>query len=70
MSAPTTALVPDTLSIREAAARVGRSHNTLYRAAKATGHIMPGVDVFTIGSCLRVSRIQLEAALARPGAAS
>lgn len=50
----------DTLSIREAAQRLGRSHQTLYRAAKATGEILPGVRVFKIGSCDRVSRVQLE----------
>ena len=56
----------DTLSIREAAARLGCSHQTLYRAAKKTGAIAPGVRVFKIGSRDRVSRIQLEQFLAAP----
>ena len=50
----------DTLSIREAARVVGRSHQVLYKAAKATGEVLPGVKVFVIGSSKRVSRIQLE----------
>ncbi len=53
-------MTPDTLSLPQVAKRLGVSHQTVWRAAKAKGEVLPGVKVFTIGSMLRVSTIQLE----------
>lgn len=53
-------MIADTLSIPEAAKRLGVSHQTLWRQAKATGEVLPGVKVFKIGSRNRVSRIQVD----------
>lgn len=50
----------DTLSLPQLAKRLGVSHQTVWRAAKTTGEVLPGVRVFKIGSRDRVSRIQVE----------
>lgn len=50
----------DTLSMPEVAERLGVHHTTVWRQAKKTGEVLPGVKVFKIGSLDRVSRIQLE----------
>lgn len=50
----------DTLSLPEVAKVLGRSHQTIWRQAKATGEVLPGVKVFKIGSRNRVSRIQVD----------
>jgi hypothetical protein len=50
----------DSLSLPEVARRLGVSHQTIWRAYKRDGEVLPGVRVFTVGSRLRVSRIQLD----------
>lgn len=50
----------DALTLPQVAARLGRSRQTIWRHAKATGEVVPGVKVFRIGSADMVSKIQLD----------
>lgn len=50
----------DSLSLPEVARRLGVSHQTIWRAYKRDGEVLPGVRVFTVGSRLRVSGVQLD----------
>ena len=53
----------DTLSLPEAAARLGISKAHAYRLAKRDGRLCEGIVVVRFGSVLRVSRAQVERVL-------